>query len=282
MFAVAISLTLWGCVQPQPVATPAVSSHELKADQQAILAQQTSTKLQNTDCIKCHTSEPADIKRAGGKHKTKVTCLDCHVEHLPKGHKTIPECSRCHNPTKQLHFTLGQRSVCLSCHRNPHTPLDVTIDNTPAATKGCLTCHPKKGKEFKKYPSKHAQKNCTFCHPRKHKRIKKCLECHKPHAPFMVFKDCLRCHRPHSPLHITYADNIPSKYCGACHTEIFTTLSKSKAKHSKFNCAFCHKRKHPTVPKCQDCHQKIHSETILSRFNDDCLKCHRNPHDLLI
>ena len=283
MFAAAISVALWGCVQPQPMATTAASSNDSKTSKQTTtVAPLQTAKLKNSDCIKCHIKEPNDINRNGGKHKTAVTCLDCHVEHLPNGVKTIPECSRCHNPSKQAHFTLGKREVCLGCHRNPHTPLDISIADTPASSKACKTCHPEKAEEFKKYPSKHAQKNCTFCHPQKHKRFKTCLECHKPHASFMVFKDCLKCHKPHSPLNITYADDTPSKYCGACHDEIYTMLSKSKAKHSKFNCAFCHKRKHPTVPKCQDCHQKVHSESILSRFNDDCLKCHQNPHDLLI
>jgi len=283
MFAAVISTALWGCyVQPQPVTAITVSSHDLKTEKQAIPAVKGPAKLLNTDCIKCHTSEPADIERNGCKHKTKVTCLGCHVQHLPKGHNTIPKCSRCHNPSKQAHFALGKCAVCLSCHRNPHTPLDITVPDTPAASIGCKTCHPEVGAEFKKYPSKHTKKNCTFCHPKKHKRIKTCLQCHKPHASFMVFKDCLSCHKPHSPLNIIYADNTPSKYCGACHKTVFTLLSKSKTKHAKLNCAFCHKRKHPTVPNCQDCHQKVHSANILSRFNDDCVKCHRDPHNLLI
>ncbi|VAW40625.1 diguanylate cyclase/phosphodiesterase (GGDEF & EAL domains) with PAS/PAC sensor(s) [hydrothermal vent metagenome] len=279
-------VTLWASVLPLSVEAaqnPAVAgSARLQAAAKKILALDSAHKLLNTDCIKCHTSEPADIKRAGGKHRTAVTCLDCHIQHLPSGVKTIPQCSMCHDPSAQAHFALGTRSVCLKCHRNPHTPLVITIPNKHWVNKACETCHPEKGKEFKEYPSKHSQKNCTFCHPKKHKRIKRCLQCHKPHAPFMVFKDCLRCHKPHSPLNIHYAGNIPNKYCGACHTDIFKLLSKSKAKHGKFKCAFCHKNKHPTVPKCQDCHQNIHSESILSRFNNNCLKCHRDPHNLLI
>ncbi len=242
-------VTLWAVVLPLSIEaaqiSAAASSAQLRAATKKIMALDATHKLLNTDCIKCHRSEPADIKRAGGKHKTDVTCLDCHIDHLPSGTKTIPQCSMCHDPSAQAHFALGTRSVCLKCHRNPHTPLNITIPNKHWVNKACETCHPEKGKEFKEYPSKHSQKNCTFCHPKKHKRIKRCLQCHKPHAPFMVFKDCLRCHKPHSPLNIHYASNIPNKYCGACHSKIFKLLSKSKTKHGKLKRALS-----PVIPAC--------------------------------
>ncbi len=237
-----------------------------------------STKLQDTDCIKCHSSEPAKINQNGGKHKTEIGCMDCHLEHLPLGTKTIPQCSMCHDPKSLGHFQLAN---CLGCHRNPHTPLDITVEDVPAVSVACKSCHSDKGEEFAKFPSKHTVKNCTFCHPAKHKQIKKCQECHKPHSGFMVYEDCLRCHKPHSPLNIVYADDTPSKYCGSCHDEIFQVLSKSKAKHATFTCAFCHKTKHPTVPNCNGCHKEPHDNAMMGSFNSDCLKCHKNPHDLV-
>ncbi len=255
-----------------------LSDKELGAEERALQQAIMKDELQNSDCVKCHDSEPADIARAGGKHQSKLTCRECHLEHPPQGTNVIPKCSRCHNKNSQEHFKLPN---CLGCHRNPHTPLDVTVDDTPQVSAGCKTCHPEKGEEFKKFPSKHATKNCTFCHPKKHKQIKKCLECHQPHADFMVFKDCLRCHKPHSPLNIHYADDIPNQYCGSCHKDEFALLSKSKAKHGAFKCAFCHKDKHPTVPKCTDCHQQPHDISMLKAVNSDCLKCHKDPHDLV-
>lgn len=284
-----LTFSFCGCVQTQP-APPAASNIEtakapaeagkkgVSTEEKILMDTQAQTELQNTDCTKCHDSQPADIKRDGGKHKTEIACLDCHLEHLPLGTKTIPQCSMCHDSATQEHFTLPN---CLGCHRNPHTPLDVTVDDVPPVTVGCKTCHPEKGEEFKNFPSIHATKNCTFCHPTKHKQIKKCLECHQPHADFLTYEDCLSCHKPHSPLNIQYADDIESKYCGACHTEIAEVLSKSKAKHGTFNCAFCHKTQHPTVPNCSDCHKQPHDNGMLSSFNSDCLKCHRNPHDLV-
>jgi len=284
-----LGFSLFGCVQKQPSppavtpeqtskTTPAAAKKTASPEEKVLLDTQAQTELQNTDCIKCHDSQPADIKSNGGKHKTEVACRDCHLEHLPLGTKTIPQCSMCHTPSSQEHFKVPN---CLGCHRNPHTPLNITVDDVPPVSLVCKTCHPEKGEEFKSFPSKHAAKNCTFCHPTKHKQIKRCLECHTPHADFLTYDDCLSCHKPHSPLNIKYADDIKPKYCGACHTEIFEMLSKSKAKHGTFTCAFCHKSKHPTVPKCSDCHKQPHDNNMLNPFNSDCLKCHKNPHDLV-
>jgi len=281
---VAFAMAIWACVPAQPDgngpmgADPSAPKKATSTDEKVLRDAQASTTLQNTDCAKCHDTQPANVNKNGGKHRDKVGCLDCHLEHLPLGKQTIPQCAMCHAPASKGHFGLAN---CLGCHRNPHTPLDITVDDTPTTTAACKTCHADKGEEFGKFPSKHAQVNCTLCHPTKHKQIHKCMVCHKPHADFMAYEDCLRCHKPHSPKNITYADDTPSKYCGSCHAELFNLLTKSKAKHAELNCAYCHKTKHPTVPKCQDCHEQPHSVSLLSSFNQDCLKCHRNPHDLV-
>ncbi len=281
----AATFVLWGCVQPQPAKTsemaPAKATTDVQKEGTAekdLLAAESNSELQNTDCTKCHNSQPADVKRNGGKHKTEVACLECHLEHLPLGTETIPQCSMCHESSEREHFKLEN---CLSCHRNPHTPLDITVDDVPIVSTGCKTCHGDKGEEFKAFPSMHAEQNCTLCHPTKHKRIHKCLTCHEPHAEFMAYEDCLRCHQPHSPLNIKYADDTPSKYCGSCHGELYQLLSNNKSKHNELNCAYCHKTNHPTVPNCSDCHDSPHSSSMLKPFNSDCLKCHRNPHDLI-
>ncbi len=234
--------------------------------------------LQSTDCQKCHKDQPAEIDQDGRRHKYKVSCRDCHAEHPPWGVDTIPQCSKCHQGQDREHFTLPN---CLACHTNPHNPLNLTIEDVPASSNGCRTCHVAKKKEFAAFPSKHAEKNCTHCHPQKHKVIKTCLECHEPHLDTMVFENCLQCHKPHSPLNITYAADTPSEFCGSCHDDIYQSLTSNPSKHGKLNCAFCHKDNHPTVPKCTDCHEGIHSSNLLSKF-PDCLKCHADPHDLVI
>jgi len=283
----AVLAFVWGCMQPPVASTEEMAQdagHTLSADEQALMAAQAAAELQDTDCIKCHDSQPRDIMLHGTKHKTEIGCQACHLEHLPLGQDTIPQCSMCHDSSERAHFGLDN---CLSCHRNPHTPLDVTVDDTPVFAKGCLTCHGDKGEEFAALPSKHSEQNCTFCHPTKHKQIHKCFECHGKdeyhggNGAFLTFENCLGCHKPHSPLDITYADDTPSKFCGTCHGELYESLSANKSKHNALNCAYCHKTRHPTVPNCRDCHAQPHSAQLLTSFNEDCLKCHRNPHDLI-
>ena len=60
----------------------------------ALQARAERVPLEVTDCVKCHQDEPATIASNGGKHKTEVTCLDCHVEHPPWGEDVIPQCQR--------------------------------------------------------------------------------------------------------------------------------------------------------------------------------------------
>ncbi len=232
-------------------------------------------QLQPTDCVKCHQDEPAWINANGGKHKTEITCLDCHVEHLPWGSDTIPKCSRCHDPGDQKHFTLEN---CLGCHTNPHMPI-ASLKLLPDAKTQCGTCHEQELAWIEQNPSKHAEKSCVFCHWA-HGKIPNCSKCHEPHLAGQTMENCLSCHRnPHKPLNILPPDNTPVAYCGACHDEIAAKLVKMEYKHGKLLCVYCHKGQHPTVPKCQDCHGTPHGAGILK--GRACLDCHRDPHDLL-
>jgi len=232
-----------------------------------------STELTNKECVKCHTDETKDIEKAGGAHKTKVGCLDCHKGHPPKVVEgVIPKCSECH--TGEPHFELER---CLKCHSNPHAPLCLKLARK--ITKPCLTCHETQGQELDAYKSFHSNIACTDCH-NKHGEVFECMECHKPHSADMTEADCKLCHQAHKPLEITYKNDISSKACGACHEEEFDLLVKSRAKHHELSCAECHSDRHKTVPECQDCHDQPHSAAILDKF-PNCESCHNNPHDLM-
>jgi len=269
-------------VAPAPVvsgstatAAPLSASEQAAPGENSAESGSAATELQNSDCQKCHDTQPAEVAEAGGKHQTSVTCLECHIEHLPLGTQTVPECGMCHGGGG--HYELEN---CLGCHANPHTPLRLNIADSPETSAGCLTCHEDKGTELEKNPSKHSEQNCTLCHPKQHKAINKCQECHSPHADFMTYEDCLQCHKPHSPLDITYSSDVDSRLCGSCHDEILAMLAANTTKHHDLSCAYCHQDRHPTVPKCQDCHESPHSADLLTQF-PDCLKCHGNPHNLV-
>ena len=226
--------------------------------------------LSSDDCVKCHSAPPADLASAGGKHKA-VGCTGCHNGHPPTVKKPIPLCSECHGG--KPHFEL---KGCLGCHRNPHTPLKITFANN--VTDACLTCHTQQIEQLKKFPSKHTALNCSMCHD-VHRKIPQCTQCHKPHAADMAATECKQCHKPHMPTQVTYADNIPSKDCGACHVNVLKMLTASKVKHKDFACAYCHKEKHKTVPVCQDCHGVPHPAGIMAKF-PKCGECHKIAHDL--
>ncbi len=228
-------------------------------------------QLATTDCIKCHQKEPTTINDNGGKHKTAVTCLDCHVEHPPWGSEVIPACSMCHEG--KSHYQLEN---CLSCHSDPHQPLNLQLGDD--ITGPCLTCHEEQGKEFEEYASAHAEQSCTFCHEA-HGQIPECFQCHEPHAQGQTMSDCLGCHPVHHPLEISYPLTTARAFCVPCHEEIGALMAKTTTKHQTFTCAFCHRGTHPSVPQCQTCHGEPHSQAMHKKM-PNCLDCHIDTHNL--
>jgi hypothetical protein len=226
--------------------------------------------LTNDVCVMCHPNPPADLAANGGKHKD-VGCTGCHNGHPPTVKKPIPQCNDCHGG--KPHFEL---KGCLGCHTNPHTPLKISFANN--VTDACLTCHAQQIEQLRKFKSKHSALNCSMCHD-VHRKIPQCTQCHKPHSAEMTAGDCKKCHKPHMPTQVAYADDVPSKDCGACHSAVLKTLSSNNVKHKTFACAFCHKEKHKMVPQCQDCHGTPHPAGIMAKF-PKCGECHKIAHDL--
>jgi predicted CXXCH cytochrome family protein len=227
--------------------------------------------LANSDCIKCHAKPPADIEAKGGKHKTEISCQDCHVGHPPSVKNIIPACSQCHEG--KPHFKLKD---CNSCHKNPHTPKVIAFAKT--VTDPCLTCHTGQIKQLQENKSKHSALACAFCHDT-HGKIPACIQCHKSHSADIVAADCKKCHKAHMPKIVAYAADTPSKMCAACHKKAFDLLAASKAKHNKLPCTTCHIAKHKTIPKCQDCHGVPHAAGMMAKFSG-CSDCHYVAHDL--
>jgi len=232
-----------------------------------------SAELLNTDCIKCHASVQAMVDSKGAKHKTAVTCTNCHRGHPPmvSKEKIIPLCSTCH--TGKPHYEIGG---CNTCHSDPHAPLEMKL--AANLTAPCLSCHPQQGKETKDHPSLHAKLFCTTCH-KAHRDVPECLKCHQPHSTDMVNKDCTMCHPAHMPLMVAYGAEMPNKNCAACHKSISDTLSSVDTKHAKLACVFCHKEKHKYVPACESCHGAPHPAGMIKQF-PKCNMCHISAHSL--
>ncbi|SPQ00549.1 conserved exported hypothetical protein [Candidatus Sulfobium mesophilum] len=227
--------------------------------------------LTDEDCVKCHSGPPADIAVAGGKHKS-VGCSGCHIGHPPTVKKPVPKCSMCH--MGKPHFEM---TGCLSCHRNPHTPLNISFAGN--AKNACLSCHTRQTLQLRNNKSKHSGLNCPMCHS-VHRKAPLCTQCHKPHSAEMAAADCRNCHKAHVPNIVTYASGIPSKGCGSCHKRALEILSASMSKHMALTCAFCHKEKHRMIPDCLDCHVRPHQKVgIVVQFSK-CDECHNVAHDL--
>ncbi len=236
-----------------------------------VSGKETVPALTNTLCVVCHPQQPETIRERGKKHKTEVGCLDCHREHPPEGADAIPQCSMCHSG--KSHYEL---EGCSKCHSDAHAPLDLKLEGE--ITEPCLTCHQQQGDEVKSHPSAHTDLACNECHS-VHGQIPSCMDCHEKHTEDMDFKACVSCHPVHMPLEITYPQDTPSHYCGACHEEALSLLEKNTTKHHNLACAFCHRTKHKVIPPCFACHASPHSETMLHKF-PKCSQCHGTAHDL--
>jgi hypothetical protein len=92
-----------------------------------------------------------------------------------------------------------------------------------------------------------------------------------PHAETMVEADCRKCHQAHKPLAVTFAADIPSTDCAACHDQVFSTLSSSPSKHNTLTCATCHEAEHGNIPQCGQCHQP-HAPDMADA---SCKNCHQ-------
>ena len=226
------------------------------------------------DCGKCHEREIREIDSRGGAHKTAVGCLDCHLEHPPRGEQAVPACSMCHKAAENNHFALEE---CLGCHP-VHQPMDIDFSRAGRVYPACASCHPHQSRQLEEYPSSHSLLDCKECH-RKHGEFLKCGECHEPHIPEMVYEDCLGCHQPHMPLKVAYDGFVPSRFCSGCHAVEFADLERNTTKHRDLLCVYCHKDQHKRIPQCVTCHRLPHAQLFHENF-PVCNNCHGGPHTL--
>ncbi len=239
-----------------------------------LLTDAVAVDLENSDCIKCHTQAVADIEGHGQKHKAEVSCLDCHLGHLPVSDNTIPECAMCHPMEDNKHYAVNQ---CVACHA-PHAPLDIDFSKVEDVNPVCRSCHDAEGVQLTEYPSLHTELDCMECHT-DHKAWQSCLDCHDGHSEGMTYEDCLRCHKPHKPTVVKYDDQVPNNWCSECHQEVVDTLIANQTKHRGLLCVYCHKEQHKMVPSCETCHNQPHTGKLHKKF-PDCQECHGGPHDL--
>jgi len=228
-----------------------------------------------SDCNKCHWQIVGQLAERGGGHREVMDCLDCHQEHPPRGLDAVPECGLCHETVSAPHYSV---KACLACH-DPHAPRDIDLSGANDVRPVCLGCHDQPEQDLQQYPSAHAGMDCNACHQR-HGEFFECLECHEPHSEDLdSYADCRICHNPHKPLIVRYPDNLAVSYCSSCHVQQADALRSTQLKHGTFNCTFCHRSQHRSLPVCGTCHGYPHSTGLHQKFND-CGICHSTAHEL--
>jgi hypothetical protein len=81
------------------------------------------------------------------------------------------------------------------------------------------------------------------------------------------------------PKAATFASDIISMDCAACHKKAFDLLSSTRSKHKPLSCSTCHEGRHKTIPGCQTCHGLPHWAALMKKFQK-CGECHNMAHDL--
>jgi predicted CXXCH cytochrome family protein len=147
----------------------------------------------------------------------------------------------------------------------------------------CYECHEGPAREMIVKGGKHNKMDCGDCHighpPEAEHSYTACMECHEPHSDQMAEDACGQCHRAHIATEVTYAFNVPSAYCAACHQDTSDGLAASQSKHSDIACALCHQEQHGASFTCQYCHGGTHPQHVMKK-TDICAVCHHTAHDL--
>ncbi len=143
-------------------------------------------------CGLCHSKEGKEIKKYPSKHKTDVSCTDCHAEK----HGYIPACSACHeshSPDAEL-----ATKDCMACHP-VHKPTRISYTEDAISTI-CAGCHGKAYELLQKKETKHTAIKCAECHPA-HKEIPPCSRCHGEPHPKRMMMDVTKCGDCHGIAH---------------------------------------------------------------------------------
>ena len=229
------------------------------------------------DCKKCHNLVFKEFAEGKSKHESNVGCFDCHSgEHPPKSEKgeLIPLCTQCHEGTP--HFEL---SNCTNCHHKPHQPDDIVLEGE-GQKDTCGSCHPETVDEVNTHVTSHTGFACSYCH-KVHRDRPNCLTCHEPHSDNQQYMDCIKCHQAHQPLTLQYnPKEIVNNDCGACHSDVQTTLETGSTKHAGLRCVFCHGDGHGQIPTCANCHKNPHDKKMIQNF-ESCNDCHQSAHDVI-
>ena len=247
---------------------------------------------ESASCTACHEMDKKFSEAPSG-------CFDCHGEQDPHKGNLGEQCVECHNPNDWNKFDfdhditefplLGEHKevACNSCH------LNTRYEETP---KNCNACHSlndvHNGRNGNQCEDCHSPRNWIepkFEHDRdtdfplkgKHKKTV-CEACHKEAVDEVKpEKDCYNCHKNDDQHGGRYG-----RKCDSCHTENGwkdaqfdhekNTKFPLKGKHSKLNCAACHRGeldKENLGTECHSCH--LSDDVHQGQEGKQCQRCHQ-------
>lgn len=296
------------CHQQHTETLPCLECHEGHADNPAaascagchrphdVLPVRYGFKIDTGLCSDCH-DDAAQTLAAGDSRHRRVGCFRCHPSHPPRPKSEPPQCSRCHRPQQQRHFTLA---ACDGCH-TAHAPRIEDWESLADPQQACRSCHPQPEQTQAASPTAHSEFGCLECHP-SHRAGTGCLDCHDPHDEAMTNGNCRECHPPHAPAPVAVSPAVAAPLCGACHQEPATELTAEGGAHLEVGCGGCHpthgpldetpaadcdqchppeEQRHFSIEGCRSCHaphsplaKDLDSMEDLERA---CLSCHQAP-----
>jgi len=268
-----------------------------------MLAQKSSRKPSNDDCLACH-GDSSLTKEVNGKsvsllvapdkfkdsmHGSIFSCVDCHADVKTTMHESTPgkvSCSRCHAEQqsaydRSLHGKAVQSgnsaaATCTDCHGSAHELLPASDPRSKVShariPSTCGVCH---GQKFVMEPSGLTTQPFLSYQESVHGRAVQagvgkaavCTDCHGAH-------DVIGASDSKSPI---FKFNVPST-CGKCHNDVQQQFASSI--HGQAVA-----RGDWQAPVCTDCHG-IHA--IKSRYDPNssvsaqnlaeatCARCHES------
>jgi len=268
-----------------------------------VLAQKSSTKPSNDDCLTCH-GDSSLTREVNGKsvnlyvapdkfndsmHGSMFSCLDCHTDVKSSPHDIAPakiSCTQCHAEeqsaydrslhARRNHDHGGNGATCADCHGSPHELLAATdakskVNHANIPTT-CGGCH---GQKFVMQTTGLTTQPFLSYQESVHGRAIRagimkaavCTDCHGTH-------EILSASDPKSPI---FKFNVPQT-CGKCHEQVEKQFAASI--HGQAVA-----RGNSQAPVCTDCHG-IHAiksphdanspVSVLSLAQATCARCHES------